>query len=151
MLHVLALILTLSAATSDATPPACALEGVWRLISVGANAPPPPSPYHSIQIITKNHFVFVGAEARGIRALKSAADSLEAFRTDSGGGTYTLEGIRVTATYDFFSDPSYVGKTIVWTCRTDGDRLYQTGPWPLFEKGRKIGEGKIAEVWRRIE
>lgn len=105
-----------------------------------------------MKIITKEHFIFVGEEPGRIKEMKNAADSLTTFRKmESGGGTYTLKGTTYTETYNFFWDPAYVGLSISWTCRTQGDKLYQTGPFPIFRDGRKVRDMSISEVWRRIE
>ena len=131
---------------------ACRMEGVWRLISPYPNAPPPPSPYRSMKIITKTHYVFVGEEPGRQKVMKSAEDSLASLRkTESGGGTYSLVGTRYTEKYDFHWDPNFVGNSISWSCRTEGDKLYQSGPFPVYEGGKKVGDGRVQIVWRRIE
>lgn len=111
-----------------------------------------PATYRSIKVITKGHFAFVGEEERGRMEMKTAADSLRAFRTmNSGGGTYTLTGNSYTEKLEYFTDPAYVGTSLTFSCRTEGDRFYQTGAFPIFENGRKVRDAKLEEVWRRVE
>jgi hypothetical protein len=130
----------------------CRLEGVWQLVSGSGDGTPYPATYRAIKLITKNHFAFVGEEERGVQDMKTAADSLRAFRTmASGGGTYTIRGNTYTEKLEYFSDPAYVGASVSFTCRTEGDRFYQTGSFPILENGRKLRDAKIDEVWRRIE
>ena len=87
-----------------------------------------------------------------MKELKSAADSLQAFRTMiSGGGTYTLTGNTYKETLEYFADPTYLGLSIEFTCRTEGDRFIQTGNLPTMEGGKKVGEVPLEEVWRRLE
>ena len=105
-----------------------------------------------MKVITKSHFAFVGEEERGGRAMKTAADSLRAFRAvNSGGGTYTLKGSSYTEKLEYFTDPAYIGTSVTFSCRTEGDRFYQTGGFPIFENGRKVREAMLEEVWRRVE
>jgi len=131
---------------------ACRLEGVWQLISGKADGQPYPGSTRSLKIITKGHFAVLSEEARGVQELKTAADSLQAFRTmGAGAGTYTLQGTTYTETLDYFADPAYAGRSVSFTCRTEGDRFFQTGAFPVFEKGKKVRDVKLDEMWRRIE
>jgi hypothetical protein len=131
---------------------ACRLEGVWQLVSGKSDGQAYPASAREIKIITKGHFAFLSEEARGVKELKTAADSLQAFRTmGAGGGTYKLQGTTYTETLDYFADPAYVGRSISFTCRTEGDRFFQTGSFPVFANGKKVRDIKLEEVWRRIE
>ena len=131
---------------------ACRLEGVWQLVSGKANGQAYPASTRSIKIITKGHFAVLSEETRGVKELKTAADSLQAFRTmGAGGGTYRLQGTTYTETLDYFADPAYAGRSVSFTCRTEGDRFFQTGSFPVFENGTKVRDIKLEEVWRRIE
>jgi len=130
----------------------CKLEGVWQLVSGSIDGKPYPSGVHSLKIITKGHFAVLSREPGVPKEMKSAADSLAAFRLMGfAGGTYTLQGTTYTETLDFFSDPAYVGKAVPFTCRTQGDRFYQSGNFPTLEGGKKVGDSKLEEVWRRVE
>src|SRR6185503_3413847 len=85
---------------------ACRLEGVWQLVSGKTNDQSYPASTRSIKIITKGHFAVLSEETRGVKELKTAADSLQAFRTmGAGGGTYKLQGTTYTETLDYFADP----------------------------------------------
>jgi hypothetical protein len=148
----LAVALMVGASSSLAQSP-CRLEGAWQLVSGTMDGEPYPATWRQIKIITRRHFAFVGAEAdRGVKDMKTAADSLRAFRTQfSGGGTYTLQDTIYTERLDYFADPAYLGMSVAFTCRTEGDRLYQTGTVAMLRDGRKVGEVRLAEVWQRIE
>jgi len=131
---------------------ACRLEGVWQLVSGKADGQAYPASVRSIKIITKSHFAFLNEEARGVKELKTAADSLQAFRTmAAGGGTYKVQGTTYTETLDYFADPAYTGLSVAFTCRTEGDRFFQYGSFPVFANGKKVRDVKLDEVWRRIE
>ena len=139
-------------APSASAQTACRLEGVWQLVSGKADGQAYPASTRSIKIITKGHFAVLSEEARGVQELKTANDSLQAFRTmGAGGGTYKLQGTTYTETLDYFADPAYAGRSVSFTCRTEGDRFFQTGSFPVFENGKKVRDIKLDEVWRRIE
>ena len=130
----------------------CKLEGVWQLVSGTADGQPYPAGFRQIKIITKGHFAFLAQEPGVPQELKSQADSLTAFaKTNSGGGTYTVQGTTYTEKLDYFSDPAYVGKTIPFACRTEGDRFYQSGTVPVFEGGKKVRDIKLEEAYKRVE
>lgn len=130
----------------------CKLEGVWQLVSGSADGKAYPGGASQIKIITKRHFAFLVQEPGGPKEMKTSADSLAAFRhAFAGGGTYTLQGTTYTERLEYFTDPAYVGMMLPFTCRTDGDRFYQTGTIPIFEGGKKVHDRKLEEVWRRVE
>jgi hypothetical protein len=147
---VAAMILSTAGALHAQSP--CKLEGVWQLVSGSEDGKPYPAGAREMKVITKGHFAFVYQVPGGPKDLKAVADSLAAYRTSgSGGGTYTLQGTSYTETLEYFSDPSYVGKSLVFTCRTEGDRFFQSGMFPRYQAGKKIRDSKLEEVWRRIE
>jgi hypothetical protein len=149
-LGLLALLALLPTPSVSQRP--CELRGVWQLVSGKYGDYTAPATWRQIKIITSGHFAFVGESDRGVKDMKSAADSLQAFRTMfSGGGTYTLTGNRYTEKLEYFADPAYLGMSMQFDCRTDGDRFIQTGTLPIMEGGKKVGEVKLEEVWRRIE
>jgi hypothetical protein len=77
---------------------------------------------------------------------------LAAFRTmGCGGGTYTLRGNTYTEKLEYFSDPAYLGLSIAFNCRTEGNQFFQTAAFPVIEGGKKVREVTLEEVWRRIE
>lgn len=125
---------------------------MWQLVSGKYHGQTGPAGWRQIKIITKSHFAFLGEEDRGVKEMKTVADSLQAFRTmNSGGGTYTLQGNTYTEKLEYFADPVYVGLSIPFTCKAERDQFIQTGSIPILEGGRKVREMKLEEVWRRIE
>jgi hypothetical protein len=149
-LTVAALLVCLTRPSYGQAP--CQLQGVWQLVSGKYDDQTPGAGWRQIKIITKSHFAFLGEENRGVKEMKTIADSLQAFRTmNSGGGTYTLHGNTYTEKLEYFADPAYVGLSIPFTCKTEKDRFIQTGSLPILEGGRKVREMKLEEVWRRIE
>ncbi len=130
----------------------CRIQGAWELVSGTADGEAYPARWRQLKIITETHFAFVReSEDRGVKELKTAADSLQAFRTMfSGGGTYTLQGTTYTENLEYFADPTYLGMSLPFTCRTEGDRFYQSGTYPILEDGQPVREVQLEEVWRRI-
>lgn len=130
----------------------CRPEGAWQLVSGSADGKPYPTGARGLKIITKGHFAVLSQEPGVPKEMKSPADSLAMFRhSGSAGGTYTVHGTTYTETVDYYPDPAYVGKAIPFVCRTEGDRFYQSGNVPILEHGKKIGDSKLEEVWKRIE
>jgi hypothetical protein len=38
-----------------------------------------------------------------------------------------------------------------FTCRTEGDRLYESGNVPVLQNGARVKDVRLEEVWRRVE
>src|SRR6184192_484246 len=130
-LGLLALLAFLPASGVHQKP--CALRGVWQLVSGKYGDYTTPATWRQIKIITKGHFAFVGEGDRGVKDMKSAADSLQAFRTMfSGGGTYTLNGNSYKETVEYFADPAGVGLSIEFTCRTRATGSFRPAVSPLW-------------------
>lgn len=152
MRRTLAVIALFSLAKVADAQGACKLEGVWQLVSGKADGQAYPASAREMKIITKGHFMFVREDERGVKDMKTIADTLQAFRTmASGGGTYTVQRNTYTEKLDFFADPTYLGRSIAFTCRTEGDRFYQSGAFPVFQNGKKARDVQLEEVWRRVE
>ena len=125
----------------------CRLVGVWELVSGKADGQPYPTTLHQLKFITRNRWVWIAKDDSSAKELRTTADSLQMFRTTgAGSGTYTVQGTTYTEKIEFFSDPAYIGQSIPFSCRTEGDRFYQTGNLPILQGGKKIGDLKLEEV-----
>jgi hypothetical protein len=130
----------------------CKLDGVWQLVSGSADGKPYPTGTRELKIITKGHFAVLWNEPGAPKAVKTINDSLAAYRhVGASGGTYTVQGTTYTENVEYFADPAYIGKAIPFVCRTEGDRFYQSGSFPIFEGGKKVRDSKLEEGWRRVE
>jgi hypothetical protein len=130
----------------------CQLVGVWELVSGQIGGQPSPKTLHQLKFITRNRWIWIAKNDSGPKQLQTAADSLRMFRNiAAGSGTYTVQGTTYTEKIEFFSDPAYIGLSLPFACRTEGDRFYQTGTLPVFEGGKKVRDLPIAEVYRRVE
>lgn len=108
------------------------------------------------KLITSKHFVFIYQDVTkclSLLANKTQRDSIAAYydQFGAGGGTYKLAGNTYTETIEYFSDPSYVGLSISFTVKVEGEKLYQSGKFPVFEAGKKVKEVQLEEVYKRIE
>lgn len=131
-----ALLLAGCAATGTASQSGdCDLVGAWEVESLKLTQPDgtvevvdigdPPG----LKIFSPTHWVFV-----------EQADD-EAGVTHGGGGRYEVAGNRYTEFVQYHTARDYVGQTLTFECRVDGERWYQTGPLP--------GGVLLEEVYRR--
>lgn len=93
------------------------------------------------------------AKTASALAKKGTTDPLKAF-TDAfgaGAGSYTLKGNTYTETVEQFVDPGYIGLSIPFTVKVEGNRLYQSGKFPVYENGKKTREVLLEEAYERIE
>jgi hypothetical protein len=145
-------VLVLLVARPAQAQTACQPAGVWELESGKIDGQAYPKTLHQRKFITKNRWVWIAKDDAGPKELKTAADSLQMFRTAaSGSGTYTVQGTTYTEKIEFFSDPAYIGLSLPFSCRTEGDRFYQSGMLPIFQDGKKVRDLRLEEVYRRIE
>jgi hypothetical protein len=84
---------------------------------------------------------------------KTKEDPLTAYMDafNAGSGTYKLEGNKYTETVEFFADPSYIGRSFDFTMKVEGNSLYQSGKFPVFEDGKKVREFLLEEVYERVQ
>ena len=132
--------------------PACRVEGVWELVSTTYNGQEMPRPgYSQRKVVARGHFMWLGEDAgRDTIPLRTASDSLRAFRVAGGAGTYTLAGNVYTERLEYFYDGRLVGHSVQATCRTEGDRWYHSFTPPTMSTAGSEPSARLEEVWRRI-
>ena len=82
---------------------------------------------------------------------RTTADSLAALRTAGfGAGRYEVTEDTYTEHLDYFSNPEYVGRSITFSCRVEGDTWYQEGGYPILQGGQETGSVELAEMWRKV-
>jgi len=163
-LLVLFLIVTTSCSPpATTTAPASAadskhtLEGTWELVSAKYTFPDKTETnagYKQIKVITKNHWAFVGqnTDRQKFTSQGSDAELLSAAKGfGAGGGTYTFSGDTYTEVIEFFHNPNYVGLSIPWNVKWDGDQFIQSGTFPIKAAGMGENDMQLYEVWKRIE
>ena len=132
------------------------IEGVWRMISGKEDGKERLTPSTSdVKYITSKHWIFIYQDkAKTTAALANTqGDPLKAF-TDAfgaGSGSYSLKGNTYTETIEHFVDPSYIGLSISFNVKLEGNRLYQSGKFPVFENGKRIKEVLLEEIYERVE
>lgn len=144
-------VLTVLVAAPLAAQSKCKVEGVWELESGSADGKAYPGGSRETKLIANGRFSVFWRDASTPKELKSLADSLAAFRSSgASGGRYTVQGSTYTEKIEYFPDPAYVGKSVAFTCRVEGDRFHQTGAFPIYEGGKKVCDSKLDEVWKRV-
>ena len=132
------------------------LEGAWELVDAQytpADAAFSLDKTRQIKILTSTHWAFLSqdrspaAPATGGDAAQSAAASTFA----AGGGTYKLDGDTYTEHIEFFAAPKFVGTSIIFKIKWDGDEWVQTGTLPLKALGLSDHDVALQERYRRIK
>lgn len=132
------------------------IEGVWQALSQKMDGKETLTAGKDVKYITAKHWIWVYQDkGKGLSLLakKTQRDSIAAYYDafGAGAGTYKLVGNTYTETIDYFSDPSYVGLSISFTVKVEGDKLYQSGKYPVLEGGKKVKDVQLEEVYKRIE
>jgi hypothetical protein len=133
------------------------LQGAWELIEARYNPPDPKSnlaEFRQVKILTGTHWAFL-AQKRSPRKLPKSpkdAELLEAARVfGAGGGTYTLTGDTYAEHIEFFSTPNFVGVTIPWKLKWQGDEWIMTGTLPMKSLGLADQDVQLYERYRRVK
>jgi hypothetical protein len=130
----------------------CQLVGVWELVSGQTDGVPYPATLHARKVITTTHFAFVSRDDATVKDPRTLADTVAFLQSmAAGSGTVEVRGTTYIEKPDFFPDPAYIGRELAFTCRTQGDRFYQTGNVPVLQNGTVVREVRLEEVWRRVE
>jgi hypothetical protein len=133
------------------------IEGVWHMLSQKVDGKEMLTPSATqIKYITAKHWVFISQDkGKTIAALakKSQGDPIQAYQDafNAGAGTYKLAGNTYTETIEQFPDPVYIGMSVSWTVKVEGNKFYQSGKYPVLENGKKTKDVLLEEVYERLE
>ena len=132
------------------------VEGVWRMLSGKEDGKEKLTSGIDIKYITAKHWIWIyqdKAKTMSVLAKKSQGDPLTAYMESfgAGAGTYKLVGDTYTETIEQFLYPDYIGLSVPFTIRVEGNRMYQSGKFPMFENGKKVKEVLLEEVYERVE
>jgi hypothetical protein len=131
------------------------IQGVWEKLSTKQDGRELPPTGRQWKTITTSHWTWIyqdSKEAASLFAKKTHEDSLMAYLSlGAGAGTYTLSGNTYTETPEFFQELEYIGVPLEFTVKVEGNRMFQTGKFPVFEGGKKVRELLLEEVFKRIE
>jgi hypothetical protein len=130
------------------------LQGAWEMISQTEDGRDHPIPGRQIKLLTGTHYTWVRQDKKLVEELlakRTQHDSISAYQDAFGAGTYKVVGNTYTETTEFFYAPQYIGKSVEFKFKLDGDRWYISGHYSHFEGGKKINEVRLDQVWKRIE
>jgi hypothetical protein len=132
------------------------IQGVWRMLSQKVDGKEMlTASATQMKYITAKHWIYIAQDkAKTITALaKKLQDPLKAYQDSfgAGAGTYKLAGNAYTETVEQFADPAYIGMSISFTVKVEGNRFYQSGKLPEFENGKKVKDILLEEVYERLE
>jgi hypothetical protein len=106
-----------------------------------------------IKILTKTHWAYLSQDRSAPKLTNgSDAELLAAAKTfGAGGGTYTLDGDTYTEHVEFFAAPNFVGTSIKFKIKWEGDEWIQTGSLPIKALGLGDKDMDLYERYRRIK
>jgi len=84
-------------------------------------------------------------------ATGAQSDSIIAFHDTYGVGTYKIEGDKYIETTEFFYLPQYVGTSVEFTFKVEGDLWYTSGHFGHYEDGKKIDDIVLEQKFKRIK
>ncbi len=133
-------------------PPACDVRGVWDLVEfIQAGNTTPLAGMQQRKIVTAKYYTWLRQDMRrDTLPMKTETDTLRAYFTMGGSGTYSVSGDTYTEHLEYFNDPTLVGKTFAARCRIDGNRWYH-----MYDSGQLAQPGAahdtVTEVYTRVE
>jgi hypothetical protein len=132
------------------------ITGVWQSLSQKMDGKEVLTSGKNVKYITAKHWIWIFQDKEkclSLLARKTQKDSLTAYYETfgAGSGTYKLVGNTYTETIEYFADPNYIGLSLDFTVKIEGDRLYQSGKLPWFEGGKRVKDVQWDEVFKRIE
>ncbi|MGA9407484.1 MAG: hypothetical protein WBW71_10165 [Bacteroidota bacterium] len=130
------------------------LQGTWELVSQKEDGKDHPISGRQIKLVTGTHYAWVRQDKKHIEELLAKGnqrDSISAFEDTFGAGTYKIVGDTYTETTEFFYAPQYIGTSLVFTFKLDGDLWYTSGHLSHYENGKKIDDILLEQVFKRID
>jgi len=130
------------------------LQGTWELVSQTQNGKDHPIAGRQIKLLTSSHYAWVRQDKKHVEELLAKGtqrDSIDAIVDAYGAGRYEVKGNKYIETAEFFYAPQYIGKSVEFTFKLEGDRWYTYGHYSHFEGGKKIDEVQLNQVWKRLK
>lgn len=130
------------------------LQGAWELVSQKEDGKDHSISGRQIKLLTGSHYAWVRQDKtllEGLLAKTTQRDSISAYQDAFGAGTYKVVGNTYTETTEFFYAPQYIGTSLEFNFKLDGDLWYTSGHYSHFEGGKKINEVLLEQVFKRIE
>ena len=132
------------------------LEGVWELVEARYTTAGKTESTNEkvIKMYTKKHWVIIGQAPNRQKFTGEGTDSelLNAAKTfGMEAGTYTIKDDILTESVEFAFVPNWVGATVSFKIKWEGDKWIQTGTFPNKALGMGENDTESYEVWKRIE
>ncbi len=130
------------------------LQGTWELVSQKEDGKDHPISGRQIKLVAGTHYSWVRQDKKHIEELLAKGtqrDSISAFEDTFGAGTYKIVGDTYTETTEFFYAPQYIGTSLAFTFKLDGDLWYTSGHLSHYENGKKIDDILLEQVFKRID
>ena len=130
------------------------LVGTWELVSQKEDGKDHPFVGRQIKLLTASHYVWVRQDKKQLEELlakKTQRDSISAYADAFGAGTYKIAGDTYTETTEFFYAPQYIGTSLEFKFKIEGNMWYTSGHYSHFEGGKKIDEVVLEQVFKRID
>jgi hypothetical protein len=121
------------------------IEGTWELVSAKWTSPDTTSFFpitdhdRQIKMISRSHFVWISQD--------TSRKDVYGF----GGGKYTLDGDKYTEHIEMFLSPEWIGKSVTFKMKVEGDTLIQSGKMPLKKLGLADYDLETYEVYKRTD
>jgi hypothetical protein len=130
------------------------LQGAWELVSQKEDGKDHPISGRQIKLLAGTHYAWIRQDKKLLEealARRTQRDSISAYQDAFGAGTYKVVGNTYTETTEFFYAPQYIGTSLEFKFKIDGDLWYTSGHFSHFEGGKKINEVLLEQVFKRIE
>ncbi len=144
-LSIFLVLVFLLSSTVSAQGEKNAIEGTWEMVSAKWSDPETTSLWpvtdhaRQIKMISRTHFVWINQD--------TSQKDVSGF----GGGKYTLDGDKYTEHIEIFYDPIWIGKSVTFKIKVEGDTLIQSGKTPLKKLGIADYDLETYEVYKRID
>ncbi len=130
------------------------LQGTWELVSQKEDGKDHPISGRQIKLLTGTHYVWVRQDKKQLELLlakRTQRDSISAYQDAFGAGTYKVVGNTYTETTEFFYAPQYIGTSLEFEFKLDGDLWHTSGHLIHYEGGKKIDDVLLEQVFKRID
>ena len=130
------------------------LQGAWELVSQKEDGKDHPILGRQIKLLTGTHYAWVRQDKKLLEELlakRTQRDSISAYQDTFGAGTYKVVGDTYTETTEFFYAPQYIGRSLEFKFKLEGDLWYTSGHYSHYEGGKKINEVLLEQVFKRID
>jgi uncharacterized protein YxeA len=153
-LSIITIILLFLLSASTYAQKSVKLQGTWQLVSQTENGKEHPFSGRQIKLLTKTHYSWAHQDKKQVEELLAKGtphDTIVAYHDAYASGTYKVIGDKYIETTEFFHAPQYIGKSVEFKFKLEGDIWTISGHYSHYEGGKKIDEVQLDQVWKRID